>query len=286
MILTEKIEITLNSANMKHFSSLGYNNLKRGNKLIIPIEHLNNGSHSIVKVKCDICGYEKDLTYRFYLKNFNRQGYYCCCEKCSRLKASKTNLEKYGDKNYRNIEKFKKTCLNNFGFENPSQSKEVKEKKKTTMIENHGVEYYVLSKDFSTKAEKTSKINYGTSHPMMSDKMKTHMKNYYIKIGLNIETDEFELYKNKVYRLTKKNKKELINLWNGSDYYDNEYIKDNFNLPGSHRNYPTIDHKISIFEGFRNNIDAEEIAKIENLCFTKRCINSKKYTKTNLTFLL
>ena len=50
MILTEKVEITLNSANMKHFSSLGYNNLKRGNKLIIPIEHLNNGSHSIVKV--------------------------------------------------------------------------------------------------------------------------------------------------------------------------------------------------------------------------------------------
>ena len=72
MILTKEIEITINSANMRHFYSLGYKDLKPKNKLVIPIEHLNNGSHSIVKVKCDICGLEKDLTYRFYLKNFNR----------------------------------------------------------------------------------------------------------------------------------------------------------------------------------------------------------------------
>ena len=285
MILTEKVEITLNSANMKHFSSLGYNNLKRGNKLIIPIEHLNNGSHSIVKVKCDVCGHEKDLIYRFYLKNFNRQGYYCCCEKCSRLKANKTSMIKYGVEHFSNLEKVKETCLEKYDCENPSQFKEFKEKRKTTMLERHGVEYYVLSKDFSEKSEKTSILNYGTSNPMMSDKMKEIKKEYFIKNGFNITTDEFELYKNKVYRLTKKNKTELLNFWNGSDYYDNEYIKDNFNLPGSHGNYPTIDHKISIFEGFKNNIEAEEIAKIENLCFTKRCINSKKYIKTNLTFL-
>lgn len=64
----------------------------------------------------------------------------------------------------------------------------------------------------------------------------------------------------------------LLESWDGIDYYDGECIKDNFNLPYYDINYPTVDHKISIFEGFKNNIVADEIADISNLCFTKRCI--------------
>jgi len=285
MIITKKVEITINSANMKHFASLGYENLKPKNKLTIPVEHLNKGSHSIIKVKCDICGCEKELMYRFYLKNFNRQGYYCCGSKCSRSKANKTSLEKYNTEHYSNIKKHKMTCLKKYGSENPSQVEKFKEKRKNTMLERHGVEYYVLADGFSDKSEKTSMLNYGTPHPMMSDKMKEIRRNYCINNGFNVETNEFELYKNNVYRLTKKIKKDLINMWDGKDFYDNEYIQENFNLPYYDGNYPTIDHKISIFEGFKNNVDAEKIADISNLCFTKRCINSKKYTKTNLTFL-
>jgi hypothetical protein len=284
MIISTKIEVTINSSNMKHFYSLGYKDLKPKHKLLIPIEHLNKGSHSIIKVKCDICEFEKDLSYRFYLKSFNTQEYYCC-SKCGKIKANKTSMDKYGVEHFSNLQKVKSTCLKKYGTENPSQVNEFKEKRKKTMLKLYGVEYYVLSNDFSEKSEKTSIVNYGTPHPMMSDKMKELKKEYYIKDGFNITTNEFELYKNKVYNLTKKNKKELLNLWDGIDYYDNEYIKDNFNLSGSHGNYPTIDHKISIFEGFKNNIVAEEISKIENLCFTKRYINSRKYIKTNLTFI-
>jgi hypothetical protein len=54
MIITKNIEIIINPANMQHFKNLGYENLKRGSKLTIPVEHLNNGSHSVVKVKCDV----------------------------------------------------------------------------------------------------------------------------------------------------------------------------------------------------------------------------------------
>ena len=85
-----------------------------------------------------------------------------------------------------------------------------------------------------------------------------------------------------VIRLSHKNKKILLKNWDGYDYYDGEYIKDNFNLPYHHKNYPTIDHKTSIFEGFKNNISAENISNISNLCFTKRYINSKKYIKTEI----
>ena len=42
------------------------------------------------------------------------------------------------------------------------------------------------------------------------------------------------------------------------------------------KSYPTIDHKISVFNGFINNISPEEISQLENLCITKRTNNSKK----------
>ena len=288
MILSEEVEVILNPANLKHFYSLGYTDLNPGNKITVPIEHLTKGSHSIVRVKCDICGEEKELMYRFYLKCFNRNGhcFYTCGSKCGKIKAKKTSVNRYGVEYYTNIEKVKKTCLEKFGVDNASKNLECKEKRRNTMLEKHGVEYYVLSEDFKQKSEKTSMLNYGTPHPMMSDKMKTHMESYYLKMGYNIENDEFELYKNKIYRLTKKVKKELIKNWNGFDYYDNEYIRDNFNLPYHDINYPTIDHKITIFEGFKNKTNAEEIADISNLCFTKRCINSKKHTTIENDFFI
>lgn len=284
MILSKEVEVVLNSANMNHFNSLGYENLKKGNKIIIPIEHLTKGSHSIVKVKCDICGEERELVYRYYTKSLKSNGYYVCSSKCGQLKIKKTKLEKYGNENYFNSEKAKKTCLEKYGFENPSQIEKFKDKRKDTMLDRHGVEYYVMNKEFKGKSEKTSLENYGTLHPMMSDKMKKIKKVYYLKNGFNVETNEFELYKNKVYLLTKKIKQSLLDLWDGMDHYDGECIKDNFNLKYYDGNYPTIDHKISIFEGFKNNIGAEEIADISNLCFTKRCINSKKYIKIESDF--
>jgi len=86
-------------------------------------------------------------------------------------------------------------------------------------------------------------------------------------------------YRNEVKNLTKKAKKELLENWNGYDFYDNEYIKDNFNLDPTHKNYPTIDHKISVHYGFNNNIPSKEISKLDNLCFTKRTLNSIKNKK-------
>jgi len=77
----------------------------------------------------------------------------------------------------------------------------------------------------------------------------------------------------------------LINEWDGYDYYDNEYIKEYFNLPYHHKLYPTIDHKLSIFYGFKNNMTVKEMCNIENLCFTKRTINSSKGKKIENKFI-
>ena len=64
MILDKEVEVILNGSNMKHFKSFGYENLKSGNKLIVPIEHLSKGSHTKINVKCDICYKEKLIIYK------------------------------------------------------------------------------------------------------------------------------------------------------------------------------------------------------------------------------
>ena len=88
--------------------------------------------------------------------------------------------------------------------------------------------------------------------------------------------EPYILYRRNVDNISDKLKKELIKNWNGYDYYDNEYIFNNFNLKSSDKNYPTIDHKISVIYGFINNISIENISNINNLCFTKNYLNAKK----------
>ena len=99
------------------------------------------------------------------------------------------------------------------------------------------------------------------------------------------ERSEFEKYQIKVRNLTNKVKSILYENWNGFDYYDNEFIKNNINYKFYDRNYPTIDHKISIYYGFVNNISPEIIGNLENLCITKRGINSKKNNKNEEFFI-
>jgi hypothetical protein len=45
------------------------------------------------------------------------------------------------------------------------------------------------------------------------------------------------------------------------------------------KNYPTIDHKVSVLYGFKNGIEPEEISKLDNLCITKRILNIIKGSK-------
>lgn len=87
---------------------------------------------------------------------------------------------------------------------------------------------------------------------------------------------EWQIYRRKVVNITNRLRKNLFQTWNGYDFYDGEYIKENLFLPPKDKNYPTIDHKMSVYYGFINNIEPEEIANIENLCITKRKINSSK----------
>ena len=89
------------------------------------------------------------------------------------------------------------------------------------------------------------------------------------------QKSEFEHYVAKVWAETRKHKKHLLKEWNGYDFYTGEKLETNakdFN----NKLYRTIDHKISIYDGFRNNIDPKIIGSRDNLCITSRSNNSIK----------
>jgi len=175
-------------------------------------------------------------------------------------KIKETNIEKYGVDNVFKDRKFKEDImLEKYGVEYAFELEEFKEKYKRTCMENFGVENSQQNKEVREKMKQT-RLERGSYH---TEESRTEYKNYWLKVK----------------RITNKNKKYLFENWDGTDYYDGEYIKDNFLLESGNKEYPTIDHKTSVSYGFKNNISPKEIGNIKNLCITKRSINSSKNSK-------
>ena len=75
IILSEYIEVGISYLNIEHYKKLGYE-VKCGQKIIVPVEHLSEQSNKVVKVKCDVCGNEKNLKYQIYQLSIKNGGYY------------------------------------------------------------------------------------------------------------------------------------------------------------------------------------------------------------------
>ena len=97
------------------------------------------------------------------------------------------------------------------------------------------------------------------------------------------QLSEYKKYFRKVWSVTKKCKNKLFQLWNGECFYTGKIL--NYYLVFYIEYYPTIDHKLSIFYGFKNNIDPLFIGSLENLCICSRKINVEKGAKTHLEFI-
>ena len=121
-----------------------------------------------------------------------------------------------------------------------------------------------------TKEDRYGDKFYNNSQKMIETKEKLGI---YVPLG---SVNDFKKYRKIVNRFTYKSKKVLLKNWEGFDYYDQEFIKGNLQLESKCEEYPTIDHKISIHEGFIKNIPPYIIGNIDNICVTKRCINLKK----------
>lgn len=228
------------------------------------------------------------------------------------IEIKKTFLLKYGVDNVSKLEIIKnkkiETSLLHYNVDNPNKCDVVKEKIKQTNLERYGVESAMKNENTINKAKKTnlekygcenvfqndiikkriksaSLNKYGFDNPMKNENVKNKMKITRIKNGNQIPDDlltDFAKYRKIINSMTYKHKKELFSNWSGYDYYDDEYIKENFVLGKENSLYPTIDHKVSVFYGFVNNIDPKDISNIENLCITKKYINSQKHK--NITY--
>lgn len=314
MLLSQFVEVKTTGSIISYYKNLGYD-AKHGKIIVVDVNDLTNSSEVIVEVCCEICKKINNISYSRYFKSKSNLGIYTCF-KCKGLKIKNTCLHKYGVENISQVQEFKEkkelTCMMNYGVYNPSHSPEIIEKIKNTLIKNYGVEYALQSEEIQKKFEDTMLIKYGVKHALLNKDLKekskkTLFKNYGVDhVSKSEEIQErskltriknfnqlpdelftdWEIYKKKVNNITRINKKELLEKWNGYDFYDGEYIKDNyFKYNPRNKKYPSIDHKISVFYGFINNIPYNIIGSIENICITKTEINCSKKEKNYFEFL-
>lgn len=120
-------------------------------------------SQTKIKIICLLHG-------EFYQYPLDHVKNYSGCIKCSKLKATQTNLEKYGVENPFQSEeiknKIKQKNLEKYGVENPSQSPEIHQKKIETSLKNYGCEYPLQSKIIKEKSKQTNFNKYGVSCAM------------------------------------------------------------------------------------------------------------------------
>jgi hypothetical protein len=283
MILTKEIYVKIIPKTFKYFRNLGYE-VNVNQVILIPIYHLNRRSRIKIEVQCDVCGKIKFLPHQKYTKSLDTYNYYSCSQKCS-------------------VGKCKNTFLFNYGFDSPLKNESIKEKMKNTKYSIYGDSYYnnftsgcetkfkkYGDKFFNNKEkiDKTMIERYGVRNAMFLDEIKDRVKNSKIRNGTMLPDgllSDFKAYKRNAMRVTRFNKKELFERWDGIDYYDGEFIYENLKMNSLDKKYPTIDHKISIYQGFVNNIDYVIIGGVENLCITKKFLNSKKgFTKKHNEF--
>lgn len=282
MIKYETIRVNISYRNITHYIKLGYNPILNTD-LEIKTEHLSKSSHVKIDVICAICGTENILMFYKYIDNVKRQGFYGC-KKCSRQKAALTSIEKYGVDNYSKTEEFKKrveeTNIEKFGYKTNLISPEFREKINNTLLDKYGtINFWELR---GVKNRSKNKLILNENINNIEKIVISYSEDLYDD---SLLTETYLLYRNECRRITKSNIKKLFKNWNGIDFYTNEDISNNFVLEHNDKDYPTIDHKTSVYFGFSNNISTKEIGSLDNLCITKRGINSSKRDLNNCEFL-
>jgi hypothetical protein len=286
MIISEEVELVLGIKNHT-FIKKKYNlseSLKPGDLVMVPVDILNKSSHFLVDVSCDYCGKEIKVPFKRYnlsTKVVNK--YSCSSKECSNQKIKDVCQSKYGvDNPFQSEEikdKIKESLLEKYGVEHPMFMEKTKDKIKETCLDKYGVTSYTKTDECKKKKVKTYIEKYGTEHESKTEIGQEKRKNTRIERGNQIPDellDKFYIYRRFVDNRLDLIRENIILDWSGYDYYDNEYIKDNFKLKPVDRLYPTIDHKTSVYYGFLNNISVDEISHINNLCITKSYLNSKK----------
>jgi hypothetical protein len=296
MIISEYVEILLDNRNFKKYTKK-YDipsTYKIGDTYKIPIYKLTKGSNYLVDVSCDYCGVILNVSYKRYnslIKTINK--YSCSAKDCSNKKIKDVCQIRYGVDNPFQVEfikdKIKDTLNDKYGVSHPMFLQETKDKIKNTNLEKYGVINYTKTDEYKEKTINTNLEKYGVEYEQKTIEGQYKRKKTRIERGLQIPDElvsEYRRYRLCANRYLSRNKKNILCNWDGFDYYDGEYIKDNFNLKPEDRLYPHFDHKISVAYAFKNNLDIEIINNLDNICITKQWINGLKKEMNEKDFIL
>ena len=130
---------------------------------------------------CPVCGNTFQVDNRIAYCYHNRDKV-CCSRTCGLKlgfskqtteqkkaksdKAKRTKLERYGDENYNNPNKFKETNLKRYGVENPMLSADIRSKAEQTKVERYGSTTY----NNRQKAAETCMQRYGVDNAAKSER--------------------------------------------------------------------------------------------------------------------
>jgi hypothetical protein len=129
--------------------------------------------------KCVICGSETPF---MSIKQGYKDG--CskkCIDKIKIIKREKSNLEKYGNKNYNNIERRYKTNNIKYGGNAPMCDNKIKEKTEQTCLKKYGVTHIFKSEKIKNDIKHTNIKKYGVENPSQSEKIKIKKENTCLK---------------------------------------------------------------------------------------------------------
>lgn len=295
MIISEYVKMILTNRTYKKLVNMYNlnNDYKIGDVVKIPISILSKSSHYEIDIKCDYCDKELKVPYKRYNLNTKVVNKYACSSKeCSNQKIKDVCQVKYGVDNPFQTEfvkeKSKETIKEKWGVDHQMHVDEVKNKIKNTCLEKYGFDSYTKTEEYLEKTRNTNLEKYGVDYPMKTTEGQLKRKLTRIEKGLQIPdhlVDNYRKYRLIVNRHLQRNKNTILENWDGYDYYDGEYIRDNFKLKPNSRLYPHFDHKISVAYGFKNNIEPDEIASINNICITKQHLNGLKKEMNECDFI-
>ena len=240
---------------------------------------------------CPDCGIEMIYKGKSSLNDSIRRN--SSCIDCSKIRKSISRKGmKFSDEHKNNLSKAKIGCkLSESHRKNISKSntgKKLSDEARTNISLSKLGDKNPAKQDWVRNKIRNSVIKLYNDSPEIKDKISESLFKYFQENPIYTSLEEisdYKVYRKKIDSSTRRNKSTLMNNWDGYDYYDNEYIFEYLKLEYNDCNYPTIDHKISILYGFKNGIPPENISCVENLCITKRSLNSQKGFNIDVEFI-
>ena len=193
MLKDENIKICISYKNRKYYEELLSIKIEIGNIVELRSNLIQSGSSILITGICDFCRSNRKLSMKEYNKQTNNGlNKFSCSKKCSILKTKESNLERYGvenifqcddiktksrntkyelygDLNFNNRYKSKKTNLEKYGCEYASMSSIIKKKVKKTNLERYGYEYASQNQLVLNKMKKSNIERYGVDNYSKTD---------------------------------------------------------------------------------------------------------------------